>query len=118
MAAQYLYHWTPAICLPSVGEHGLDPAYAMGRRKVIWMADESSVMWAASHAAMHQCCSPDALVLVRIRVDGLRLTRTAWPGVMNCATVIRPSRLRVVTVGISRRARRLPGKRKLKRESV
>lgn len=107
----YKYHWTTGAALPSVMATGLDPSFATGKRRVVWMAGRDRVLWGCDHAAMHQHCSPDQMVLVRVRTDGLRLGRTAWSGVVTSSAVIRPSRLtvmqlRVIPAPTKKRARR------------
>jgi len=104
---RYMYHWTPAVNLASIAQTGLDPAYATGKRATVWMADETRALWAVAHAAMHQRCGPDEMVCVRVRVDGLRLTRTGWTGVMTSDKLIAPSRLSVVSVAFGRRGKSL-----------
>lgn len=107
MTARYLYHWTTALALPSIAEGGLDPSYATGKRKVVWMASEAKAMWACAHAAMHQKVSPDMMVCIRVRTDHLELMRTAWDGVKVSPVVISPSRLTLVEVKLARTGRAL-----------
>lgn len=92
---RYLYHWTTRAALLSIRSDGLDPEYATGKRRCVWMVGRERMLWGCSHAAMHQRCSPDEMVLVRVRVAGLKLHCTAWRGVRTCSAVIPPARLEV-----------------------
>lgn len=92
---RYAYHWTTRAAILSIKSGGLDPAYATGKRACVWVGSRERLLWACAHAAMHQRCNPDEMVLVRVDVQGLRLNRTAWRGVRICSTVIPPSRLSV-----------------------
>lgn len=98
---RYMYHWTPRVNLRSIMRTGLDPAYATGKRRVVWMGAGKRLMWACAHAALHQRCGLDDMTCIRIRVDGLRLGGTAWRGVKTSATIIPPSRLTVMKVRLS-----------------
>lgn len=118
MTPRYLYHWTTAIAIPSIAESGLDPSYAQGKRKVVWMASEARAMWACSHAAMHQRVSPDQMVCLRVRVSGLTLSRTAWGGVEVSGRIISPSRLTLVEVRMARTGKALTLLRGAKKKSA
>jgi hypothetical protein len=86
----YMYHWTHRSNLASILATGLDPQYARGRLRAVWLCEESRVLWAAAHVAAGHQCEMDSLVLLRVRVDRLTLTRTCWPLVRTTAAVIRP----------------------------
>lgn len=92
-APRYRYHWTHRSNLRSIARRGLDPAYADSRRAVVWTADERHILWAAAHVAHSHEQPIDELVLLRVRVDGLTMTRTPWRHVRTVATVIPPSRI-------------------------
>lgn len=93
MGAAYLYHWTHRDNLASIARGGLDPAFARGSLRAVWMADGTRILWAAAHVAARHQVEPDALVLLRVRVDGLDLTRTSWPNVRVSKQRVAPSRI-------------------------
>lgn len=99
----YRYHWTHRANLASIATSGLDPSYANKKRRVVWMCGGSRVLWAVSHVSKCHECSPDDMVLLRLRVDGLRLDGTSWPDVVTSAARIAPSRLAVRTDALSGR---------------
>lgn len=98
MRPRYLYHWTMRLSVASIRATGLDPAYATGKRVVVWLTTRDRVMWGCAHAAMHQRCAPDDMVLLRVRVAGLVLGRTAWAGVRTSSETISPDRIEVCTL--------------------
>lgn len=75
----YRYHWTPSSNLVSIARNGLDPEHARGKLQVVWCCESSRVAWAVGHVARHHEVSPDDMVLIRIRVDGLPTRPTSWP---------------------------------------
>lgn len=75
----YRYHWTPRSNLASIAVDGLDPSRARGKLRVVWCCEETRVAWAVGHVAKHHECSPDDMVLLRLRVDGLATRATSWP---------------------------------------
>lgn len=92
-APAYRYHWTHRSNLRSIARDGLRTDLAESKRRVVWMCESGRVLWAASHVAHSHQHGADDLVLLRVRVDGLELTRTSWPMVQTCAVNIRPSRI-------------------------
>lgn len=91
--ATYRYHWTHKSNLASIAETGLDPIYATKRMPVVWMCSATRIQWAVGHVAYCHGHSPDEMVLLRIRVDGLELTGTQWTDVFHCSRRISPSRI-------------------------
>ena len=89
----YRYHWTPRSNLESIAMTGLDPTYSAGRKAVVWTCDETRVAWAVGHVAHAHECSPDEMVLLRVRVDGLDGVRTSWPAVLVYGKRIPASRI-------------------------
>lgn len=89
----YRYHWTPRANLSSIAATGLDPQFAGKRKRVVWTAGESRILWACQHVAHTHQVSHDDLVLLRIRVDGLDGTRTSWPDVLVYGKRIPASRI-------------------------
>jgi hypothetical protein len=100
----YRYHWTHRANLASIARDGLDPAHSRGRLKVVWSCEAGRVLWAVGHVSAHHECSPDDMVLLRIRADGLPFVRSSWPMVATIGRKIAPSRIAVVPFGMSGRA--------------
>lgn len=90
---RYLYHWTPRINVRSIMREGLDPVYSTGRQRRVWLAGYRRAQWACSHAAARHRVSPDEMVLLRVDVTRLKLTRTCWSDVRTSASVIDPARI-------------------------
>jgi len=91
--AAYMYHWTHRSNLASILATGLDPQYARGRLRAVWLCEASRVLWAAAHVSVGHQCEMDSLVLLRVRVDALTLKRTCWPLVQTSAAVVPPRRI-------------------------
>ena len=88
-----MYHWTHRSNLSSIAATGLDPQFARGKMRCVWLADRARIAWALAHVSAHHQVSPDEMVLLRVRVDGLTLVRTSWPLVLVCKSVVKPSKL-------------------------
>jgi hypothetical protein len=83
------YHATPTRNLPSILEVGLDPAYARGRLRVVWLHSRGRRAWAIPHVAERHNVPVEAVSIITVRVPRSWLVRRKR-GVWTCRDLIRP----------------------------
>lgn len=76
-----LFHVTPEENLYSIGRYGIDPSFAIGKLKSVWMCAEPSIAWAMAHVSFRKKISVDKLAVLRVSVEFTSLKRTAWRNV-------------------------------------
>ena len=80
-----LYHTTPKQNLWSIRAHGLDPGFARGKRKGIWLHTASKTHWAILHTMKRY--RTDEIVVLKVKVSRRVLTRR-WRGLWTCHEII------------------------------
>ena len=89
MSARTLIHVTHRNRLPSIFTlDNLLPSRAVGRKKVVWLADAKRLAWAMEHVAKSHRWPAEDLVVIKIRIEAGSLLRTGRPGVFNCPHAI------------------------------
>jgi hypothetical protein len=86
-----LAHATPLSRLASIYRFGLNPAFARGALRVVWLHTPGRSSWACAHVAACHQVAPSAVVVLRLLVPRSWLRRNRR-GVWVCSRVIPASR--------------------------
>lgn len=85
-----LFHVTPEHNLYSIERYGIDPSYAVGKLKSVWLIAEPSIAWGLAHVSFRKHVSVDKLAVLRVTAEFLDLKRTAWKNVYRLNKIIIP----------------------------
>lgn len=85
-----LYHWTHSENMNSIQAIGIDPSFAEGRKKCVWVCAGTRIGWAMCHIAQRHGWNPDEMVCYRVELPAEVLKRTAIPEVYTCDATIIP----------------------------
>lgn len=75
------YHVTHVERVESIIEIGLDPAFARGKIKAVWLADSKRIHWAIAHVASKHDYRIDELWVALVHYDPRELKTFRWPGI-------------------------------------
>ena len=81
MSNRRVYHITSRSSKESISQNGVDPSYARGGYKSVWVCGRNSIEWAALHVAYTRMVEVDSLVMARLLVPYQWLIRTGRPHV-------------------------------------
>ena len=70
-----LYHTTLKANLESITENGIDPKYARGPEKVIYLHTRSRTEWAILHIALRYSVSLEDITVIEVTVPRSKLQR-------------------------------------------
>lgn len=91
-----LYHWTHVENLRPIEHNGLDPDYAEGRKKCVWLCEYGKIGWALCHIATRHGWEADSMICLQVRMLWADVRRSANDGVYTCAELIHPNKLDAV----------------------
>lgn len=96
-----LYHVTPAINIDGIMQHGINPAYSTGKRRVAWFHTQSRQAWALLHISRHQRHDVNKMLLLTVEIPRSYLTRRRF-GIWTTDKPITPDRIKNICFGIER----------------
>ena len=83
-----LYHATLKRNLDSIRKKGINPEFARGAEKVIWLHTRSKTEWAILHTQKRHKCPLDDIAVLSVQIPRSKLTRR-WRGIWTTSEVIR-----------------------------
>jgi hypothetical protein len=84
-----LYHVTTRLNVRSIGEHGIDPSFSLGRLPQCWYVTPNKCLWALSHVSARHSVAVDDLVIAVVPY-GQHFRRTHLKEVYTCSSVVQP----------------------------
>jgi len=76
-----LYHVTREANIPSIMEHGVSPAFALGNLRASWYVDHSRLSWAIAHVSQNTGLSVSELYVCQVLAAREYFRRTRFTGV-------------------------------------
>src|SRR5437870_5382394 len=70
-----LLHITPRTNLPSIFRTGLNPAFARGRLRAVWLCSSSLTEWAIAHVAQRHSVPEGEVAVLHLRIPRSALRR-------------------------------------------
>jgi hypothetical protein len=95
-----LWHASPWHNLPSIRERGLDPDYATGRLRAVWLHSAALSSLVCSGVALRHGVGIDGICLIAVHVRRRsirRFRRCLW----YCCDVIGPANLLIPRIGLA-----------------
>jgi len=88
-----LYHVSPAKNYEYIFWGGLQPSFALGARKVVWLVTRDKVVWALAHVSARHSVSVDELGVFVVDASLADIRRTRWAHVFTCERRIEVARM-------------------------
>lgn len=92
-----LYHVSPAKNRANILSFRLDPIFSLGKQQVIWLVDETKLLWAIVHCSARHHTSADKLDIWLCPEVIHKLQKTPWKGVYKTPCAVRPVDWETVT---------------------
>ena len=89
-----LFHVSPRQYFDSVMGSGISPAFSRGRANVVWLVDESKLVWALAHVSAKDDISVLQLLVYTVKPPRAELRLARWPGVYQCLIAAYPTDVR------------------------
>lgn len=83
-----LYHVTREANIPSIMEHGVNPAFALGNLRASWYVDSSRLSWAIAHVSDNTGLSVSELYVCHVLAAREYFKRTRLVGVFTSQQIL------------------------------
>ena len=87
-----LYHATLKFNLDSIRDKGIDPSYATGAEKVIWLHTRSRTHWAIAHVQKQHKVHLSEVVILTVNIPRRKLKRR-WRGLWTTTQTAQPTQI-------------------------